>query len=142
MHYTDTWQSFIQQQHTHAAEKREYPEWHKNRPRYYLWAIDCDTTLVNKRLQKYQAIFKDFLLHPYERQAHITLAISGFLSTHIIHNDDIAQAAIAKQQQALLALKLMPFTVLVGGINSFSSAPFLEGNGSIKIVRNHPACLD
>jgi len=82
VYYTDTWQSFIQQQCTRAAQKRDYPEWHKNRPHYYLWAIDCDTALVNKRLQKYQAIFKDFLLHPYERQAHITLAISGFLSTH------------------------------------------------------------
>ena len=139
MYYTDTWQSFIQQQCTRAAQKRDYPEWHKNRPHYYLWAIDCDTALVNKRLQKYQAIFKDFLLHPYERQAHITLAISGFLSTHIIHNDDIAQAAIAKQQQALLALKLMPFTVLVGGINSFSSAPFLEvmdPSKSLEIIRH------
>ena len=139
MYYTDTWQSFIQQQHTHAAEKREYPEWHKNRPRYYLWAIDSDTALVNKRLQKYHSLFQDLLVHPYERQAHITLAISGFLGKHVIHNDDITQAAIAKQQEVLHALKLTPFIVSIGGINSFSSAPFLEvmdPSGSLEVIRN------
>ena len=139
MYYTDTWQSFIQQQHTDAAEKREYPEWHKNRPRYYLWAIDSDTALVNKRLQKYHSLFKDLLLHHYERQAHITLAISGFLSEHITHNDDITQAAIIKQQEALRALKLAPFIVSIGGINSFSSAPFLEvtdPSKSIEVIRH------
>lgn len=139
VYYTDTWQSFIQQQHTHAAEKREYPEWHKSRPRYYLWAIVSDTALVNKRLQKYQGLFKDLLLHPYERQAHITLAISGFLGEHVIYNDDITQAAIAKQQEALHALKLTPFVVSIGGINSFSSAPFLEvmdPSGSLEVIRH------
>lgn len=139
MYYTDTWQSFIQQQHTHAAEKREYPERHKNRPLYYLWAIDSDTALVNKRLQKYHSLFKDLLLHPYERQAHITLAISGFLSEYITHNDDITQAAIAKQQAALHALKLAPFIVSIGNINSFSSAPFLEvmdPSGSLQVIRH------
>ncbi len=139
VYHTDTWQSFIQQQHTHAAEKREYPEWHKNRPRYYLWAIDSDTVLVNNRLKKYHPLFKDLLLHPYERQAHITLAISGFLSEHIIHNDDITQAAITKQQAALHTLKLAPFIVSIGGINSFSSAPFLEvmdPSGSLEVIRH------
>lgn len=126
MYYTDTWQSFRQQQYTHAAEKRDYPEWHKNRPRYYFWAIDSDTALVNKRLQKYHFLFKELLLYPYERQAHITLVISGFLGKHVIHNDDITQAVIVKQQEILGALKLAPFIVSIGGINSFSSAPFLE----------------
>ncbi|MBY0483420.1 MAG: 2'-5' RNA ligase family protein [Nitrosomonas sp.] len=139
VYYIDTWQSFIQQQHTHATERREYPEWHKNRPRYYLWAIDSDTVLVNKRLQKHHPLFKDLLLRPYERQAHITLAISGFLSEHIIHNDDITQAAITKQQAALHTLKLAPFIVSIGGINSFSSAPFLEvmdPSKSLEIIRH------
>ena len=139
VHYTDTWQLFIQQQHTHAAEKREYPEWHKNRLRYYLWAIDSNTVLVNKRLQKYHCIFKDLLLYPYERQSHITLAISGFLSKHITHNDDITQAAIAKQQTTLHTLRLAPFIVSIGGINSFSSAPFLEvmdPSKSLEIIRH------
>lgn len=139
VYHTDTWQSFVQQQYTYAAEKREYPEWHKNRPRYYLWAIDSDTVLVNKRLQKYHSLFKDLILHPYERQAHITLAISGFLSEHITHDDDITQAAITKQQATLHALKLAPFIVSIGGINSFSSAPFLEvmdPSKSLEIIRH------
>ncbi len=139
VYHTDTWQSFVQQQYTYAAEKREYPEWHKNRPRYYLWAIDSDTVLVNKRLQKYHSLFKDLILHPYERQAHITFAISGFLSEHIIHDDDITQAAITKQQATLHALKLAPFIVSIGGINSFSSAPFLEvmdPSKSLEIIRH------
>lgn len=139
MYYTDTWQSFIQQQHTYAAGKHEYPEWHKNRPRYYLWAIDSDTALVNKRLQKYQSLFKDMLLHPYERKAHITLAITGFLSEHTTHNDDFTQAAITKQQAALDAQRLAPFIVSIGGINSFSSAPFLEvmdPSGSLEVIRH------
>lgn len=139
VYHTDTWQSFVQQQYTYAAEKREYPEWHKNRPRYYLWAIDSDTVLVNKRLQKYHSLFNDLILHPYERQAHITLAISGFLSEHIIHDDDITQTAITKQQATLHALKLAPFIVSIGGINSFSSAPFLEvmdPSKSLEIIRH------
>lgn len=126
MYYTDTWQSFLQLQHTQTSEKREYPEWHKNRPRYYVWAIEIDHPSVNERLQKYHALFQDLLLHPYQRQAHITLAISGFLNERIIHDDDITQATIVKQQEALHALRLPPFIMTIGGINSFSSAPFLE----------------
>jgi len=91
-----------------------------------LWAIDSDTALVNECLQKYQSLFKDLLLHPYERQAHITLAISGFLGEHVIYNDDITQATIAKQQEALPRLKLTPFVVSIGGINSFRQPPFLK----------------
>ncbi len=126
MYYIDTWQSFLQLQHTQAAEKREYPEWHKNRPRYYVWAIEIDHASVTERLQKYRALFQDLLLHPYQRQAHVTVAISGFLNKRVIHDDDITQAIVIKQQEALHALKSAPFILSIGGINSFSSAPFLE----------------
>lgn len=138
MHYIDIWQSFTQQQHTQAAEKREYPEWHKNRPRYYIWAIEVDAAPVNKRLHKYHSILNELLLNPYRRQAHITLAISGFLSEYIIHNDDITQAIIEEQQEALHRLKLAPFTLSIGGINSFSSTPFLEvvdPSNALKTIR-------
>lgn len=126
MIYPEIWQAFTEQPMTLGADRREYPEWHKNRSRYYLWAVDTDTLLVNRRLQMFRALLRPYLVEPYVRQAHITLAVCGFLADHPVHNDDITIGMIEQQVQRLQALALPPFGLGIGGISSFASAPFLE----------------
>ncbi len=124
--YPAVWNEFVQQKYCRGAQQREYPEWHKQRERYFIWAIDADTRELQERINRYKNSLKPYLVDNYHRQPHITLAVSGFLSEQPQHNDDIAPATIDQQVQALKALALKPFTLTVGGANSFATAPFLE----------------
>lgn len=126
MFYPDVWNAFIQQTHCRGTHRREYPEWHKQRERYYIWAIDADTCLLQTRINHYKNALKPYLVDNFLRRPHITLAISGFLNAQQQHNDDVAPSTIDQQIQALKTLALKPFALSVGSGNSFLSAPFLE----------------
>ena len=120
------WNDFVRRERSIGARRSDYPEWHKGRPRYSLWAIDADTEPVNERLRHHRTRLHDHLVQPNARQAHITVAVSGFLSPEALHDDDITPGLVELQGLRVRALSLPPFTLHVGGANSFASAPFLE----------------
>ena len=126
MIHPDIWSEFVRRERSLGARRLDYPEWHKGRPRYHLWAIDADTEPVNERLRLHRTRLHDYLVQPDARQAHITVAVSGFLSPETLHDDDITPELVELQALRVRALSLPPFTLHVGGANSFASAPFLE----------------
>lgn len=126
MIHPDIWSEFVRRARSLGARRLDYPEWHKGRPRYHLWAIDADTEPVNERLRHHRTRLHDYLVQPDARQAHITVAVSGFLSPETLHDDDITPELVELQALRVRALSLPPFTLCVGGANSFASAPFLE----------------
>jgi hypothetical protein len=126
MIHPDIWSEFVQRERCLGARRLDYPKWHKGRPRYYLWAIDADTAPVNERLRHHRIRLHDYLVQPDARQAHITVAVSGFLSPETLHDDDITPELVELQALRVLALSLPPFTLHLGGANSFASAPFFE----------------
>ncbi len=126
MIHPDIWSEFVQRARSFGARRLDYPEWHKGRPRYHLWAIDADTEPVNERLRHHRTRLHGYLVQPDARQAHITVAVSGFLSPKALHDDDITPELVEAQALRVHALSLPPFTLRVGGANSFASAPFLE----------------
>jgi 2'-5' RNA ligase len=133
------WQTFIQAAHTVGADKREYPEWHKGRSRYYVWVVDIDDALVLSRVHKAKLLFEQYTVSPYVRQPHITLAVSGFLVDHKYYNDDVVLDILEQQYQAIKILNLSCFTLQVAGVNSFLSAPYLEvvdRSNSLYLIRN------
>jgi len=124
--YPDVWNEFVRRPRCLGAQRRDYPEWHKGRPRYYVWAVDAETAPVDARLRRERAALDGRLVAPYTRHAHITVAACGFLTDAALHDDDVSAARLEAQARRLEALATPPFTVEVGGANSFASAPFLE----------------
>ncbi len=125
------WQSFGQSPHTVPTLKREYPEWHQGRQQFCVWAILLDQPAVLEYLAAAQYWLSDFLIQPYQRQAHITLSACGFWQPDpglikVKQLDNFPDALLEQQVQALDRLSLEPFQLRIGALNSFSSAPYLE----------------
>lgn len=138
MLHPEIWRQFTERERTIGATQLDYPDWHRGRPRYWLWAIDADTAAIGRRLRRYRARLQGHLVDPYPRQAHVTVAVSGFLSATLVHNDDVAPQTVAHQEARIRALALAPFALAVGGANSFASAPFLEvadQSGALERIR-------
>ena len=69
---------FLAEPLTLRNERRDFPEWHRGRPHYLLWAIDTDLAAVRARVVAAQRALDGLLLDGYRRQPHITLALCGF----------------------------------------------------------------
>lgn len=111
--------------HTIENVRRDFPEWHRGRPHYALWALDVDIAPVRQAMRAASAHLDGLLLGGYRRQAHITLGLCGFTCDTPQHADDFGPAALAQQLAALEASGIGAFTLRVGGLASFTSAPFL-----------------
>ncbi len=121
--------------------RRDFVEWHLGRPVYVLWALDFDTTAVLPRMQAAQAQLADLLLDGYTREPHITLSLCGFPSDSPVHTDDFGPELIPAQVQAMQQLRLAPFEIEIGGLDTFTSVPYFtvtETSGQLAALR---ACL-
>lgn len=117
--------TFLAAGRTLRNERRDFPEWHLGRPRYALWALDVDLPEVRSAVSQAEAHLAGLLLDAYQRQPHVTLALCGFPTTTPCHPDDFGPAHFARQLDALRAAIDSHFTITVGALASFSSAPFL-----------------
>ncbi|PIE82108.1 MAG: hypothetical protein CSA11_01695 [Chloroflexi bacterium] len=112
---------------TIPSELRDFPEWHHGRERYGVWVLRCDEYKgIQEMFKAARAHLKGYLLEPYHRQPHITLFACGFLVAENRYNDDVTQAQLDAQVQALDKANVQPFEIEIGRLNSFASAPFLE----------------
>jgi 2'-5' RNA ligase len=108
--------------------RRDFPEWHKGRARYLLWAIDVDCASVRAQVASAGAHLADLLLGGYRRQPHITLALCGFPGKAPLLPDEVALVQIEAQIAALRLARITPFAIDIGVLSSFSSAPFLHAD--------------
>lgn len=122
-------------------ERRDFPEWHLGRMHYALWALEVDTASVRQRVQAAQDHLGAYLLQGYCRQAHITLGLCGFLSPTPQHGDDFGPAALQVQLAALRQAKLQAFELAIGGLQSFSSVPYLTVQGPPNALQTLRQCL-
>lgn len=137
-YYPQVYQAFLDARFTLPSLPGDYPDWHKGREHYYCWAITIDSADIFKRWQTAQQHCAYYLCPDYHRQLHITVAVCGFWQPRNMtsaHNDDFTQQQLDQQLDALQAVMAAPadhgappapWTLEVGGVNSFSSAPFLE----------------
>jgi 2'-5' RNA ligase len=126
---------------TIANVRRDFPEWHKGRARYLLWAIDVDRTAVRAQLASASAHLADLLLGNYRRQPHITLALCGFSCSAPQCDDDVGLAQIDAQIAALRLVHPRSFAIDIGSLSSFSSAPFLHVAAAGDEIAALRACL-
>ncbi len=110
---------------TLPCQLRDHPEWHLGRERYCLWSIPVECPRVLARLDAARLLLGDWLHPPSLRQAHITLFVCGFPCAEPRHDDDIATTRLDAQRDALEVLRMAPFELSIGGLDSFASAAFL-----------------
>lgn len=123
-------QRFLADPMTLRNERRDFPEWRRGRQRYVLWALDVDTSSVRSRVVAARQALDGLLLDGYRRQPHVTLALCGFpAATCATAHDEFDHRLIAAQVTALRTQGLAAFEVDIGGLESFSSAPFLTVSG-------------
>lgn len=105
---------------------RDYPEWHRGRREYAAWIIELAGEEILGMVKAARRHLSGFLMDPYERQPHITLFVCGFLTDAPGFDDDYCRHQADAHRQLLNDSGCGPFSIEVGGLNSFASAPFLE----------------
>lgn len=116
------------EQLTLANVHRDFSEWHLGRPRYFLWALDVDTPKVRQRLLAARNHLSGRLLDNYRRQAHVTVSLCGFPTLSPRREDEFSPDMLQHQVAVLAQLSLLPFDIELGGLHTFSSAPYLAVN--------------
>ncbi len=116
---------FFDQAQTLPAELRDYPEWHRGRPRYGLWMIPVEQPALLAYIAALQTQLADLLHPPGARQAHLTLFVCGFEQPRVQFDDDFPPARLAAQQAALQAAFTAPCELPLGAVDSFASAAFI-----------------
>lgn len=142
-YYPQVYQAFLDARFTLPSLPGDYPDWHKGRKNYYCWAISVGSSSkgsedILTRWQAAQQHYAYYLRKDYHHQLHITVAVCGFWQPKDLtfaHNDDFTPDQLNRQVEALEAMAANMasqdhpedfWSVDVGGVNSFSSAPFLE----------------
>lgn len=118
--------------------RRDFPEWHRGRRCYALWALEVDVPAVVARVLAAQGHLAGLLLDGYCRQAHVTVRLCGFPSDSPRQADDFGPEALGIQLAALRQARPRPFEIDIGGLSSFTSAPYLtvsDGGGNLAALR-------
>jgi 2'-5' RNA ligase len=115
-----------QNQETIPSPNRDYPEWHRGRQDYSVWLIELGGMEVSQKVAAAREHLSDLLIKPYQRQPHITVYVCGFVADTPRYDDDYSAEQLEHHAHLLRAEAVKPFTVEIGGLNSFASAPFLE----------------
>jgi len=110
---------------TLASAQRDFPEWHRGRPCFAVWAIAINNRAVDQRLALVRQALQPLLLPGDQRQAHITLHVCGFPVAAPAHADDFGAAQLQAQVDALARAAVRGFALRVGGAFSFASAACL-----------------
>jgi len=130
--------NLIEGTHTVCNIRRDFAEWHLGRSPYLFWALDVDLPAVRTKVARAEAHLAGFLLDGYCRQPHVTLDLCGFPSATPGRTDEFSPALLERQCTALSAARVPAFEIELGGLSSFSSAPFLsvlDQGGQISAVR-------
>jgi len=115
-----------QRQETIPSIIRDYSEWHKGRRTYGVWLLDVSSGEVLRKVDSAKAHLSEYLLSPYLRGPHITIFVCGFLTDAPRLEDDYGREQFWVHSRALSERNIRPFSLEIGGLNSFASAPYLE----------------
>ena len=113
-------------QETIPSPVHDHPDWHRGRQEYSVWLIELGSIGVCQKIDAAREHLSDFLIKPYQRQPHITVFVCGFLADTPRYDDDYSSERFERHLHLLREAAGRPFTLEIGGLNSFASAPFLE----------------
>jgi 2'-5' RNA ligase len=105
---------------------RDFPEWHRGRQDYSVWIIELSGMELSQKIAAARDHLSEFLIKPYQRQPHITIYVCGFVADTRRYDDDYSAGQLEHHVHLLKTAALKPFSLEIGGLSSFASAPFLE----------------
>lgn len=111
---------------TVACIQEDFVDWRKGRHCYAVWAISLDTPGLRAASVRMRRHLEAFLLPAYDRQAHITLRICGFLGTGNGLDDDYTPAIFRSQLASLQSALIRPFSVEIGAPETFTTAAYFS----------------
>jgi 2'-5' RNA ligase len=117
---------------------RDFPEWHRGRKEFTLWMIELEHDVVRQKVEAARRHLSGFLLASYQRQPHVTLFVCGFLADNRRFDDDYSTGQFDAHYRLLKDSMLRPFSIKIGVLNSFASAPFFhvyDAEGGIELIR-------
>lgn len=112
--------------HTVRNEVRDFVEWHRGRAPYVFWGLLLDSPALAGQLARAASWLDGLLLDRYVREPHVTLDVCGFPADLSADEESFTPALINAQVTRLLAAAPAPFSIRIGGLDSFTSAPFLR----------------
>ena len=117
---------WFQGTHTVRNEVRDFVEWHRGRAPYVFWGLLLDGPALDGQLARVASWLDGFLLDGYVREPHVTLDVCGFPADRSADDESFTPALIDAQVMRLAAAAPAPFSIRIGGLDSFTSAPFLK----------------
>lgn len=116
---------------TWPCELRDFPEWHRGRPRYGVWLLLIEQPEWLAYFHDMQHRLRHFLHPQTQRQAHTTLFVCGFPQAEQRFNDDVQPAKILAQHQRLYTAQLSAFNLLLDQVDAFPTIAFLSLKGDL-----------
>jgi len=117
---------WFQGAHTVRNEVRDFVEWHRGRAPYVFWGLLLDSSALDGQLARAASWLDGLLLDGYVREPHVTLDVCGFPADLSADEESFTPALIDAQVTRLVAAAPAPFSIRIGGLDSFTSAPFLK----------------
>lgn len=117
---------WFQGTHTVRNEVRDFVEWHRGRVPYVFWGLLLDSPALDGQLARAASWLDGLLLDDYVREPHVTLDVCGFPAEQSEEDEAFSLALIDAQTTRLVAAAPAPFSIHIGGLDSFTSAPFLR----------------
>jgi 2'-5' RNA ligase len=118
--------AFLAESATLRSEAVDFPDWHLLRPRFALWAIDVDLPAMRAIIRQSARALEGLLLEGWGRQPHVTLCLCGFPASSNRAAADWGRGELKRCLARLAEGGRGPFSLRIGGLSSFTSAPFLE----------------
>jgi len=128
---------FIKEALTYKCEDRDFPEWHRGRQRYAVWALEINNDAWQTELVNARKMLAKYLLAGEQRQAHVTLFAYGFYDES--GNDGVSPEVINTQAEALKKRCFSPFKIHLSELRSFLSAPYFaieDKTGTLGEIRS------
>jgi 2'-5' RNA ligase len=113
--------SFLASHRTIANRHGDFSDWHQGRARYGLWAIEVSDASWVRNVHAASAHLREFLLPEYERFPHITVHTFGFVT-----GPGFSQRSLEGPVERLKKASPSPFSLSLGRLSSFLSAPYFE----------------
>jgi 2'-5' RNA ligase len=123
-------ENFLSNTHTDALIDKDFKEWHLGIPYYGFWAIVIEKQDYLARISQAQKYLQQFFLPGYARQPHITLHACGLMSEAYFSN-----SLLNEQIELFKSLNISDFEILLGHIDSFTTAPFFHINDASHTLR-------